>query len=61
MPALRQAAAIAVGSEAFSRLAFVGFSRMRAMSSDCCRPFSRDRPGLLFDLTKTLSGANIYI
>lgn len=40
-------AAIAVGCEAFSRLAFVGFSRMRAMSPDRCRPFSRDRPGLL--------------
>jgi 3-oxoacyl-[acyl-carrier-protein] synthase II len=39
--------AVAVGCEAFSRLAFVGFARMRAMSADCCRPFSRDRPGLL--------------
>ena len=40
-------AAIAIGCEAFSRLAFVGFSRMRAMSGDTCRPFSRGRPGLL--------------
>ncbi len=39
--------ALAVGCEAFSRLAFVGFARMRAMSRDVCRPFSRDRPGLL--------------
>jgi 3-oxoacyl-[acyl-carrier-protein] synthase II len=39
--------AIAVGCEAFSRLAFVGFSRMRAMSADECRPFSLGRPGLL--------------
>jgi len=39
--------AIAVGCDAFSRLAFVGFSRMRAMSSDACRPFSLGRPGLL--------------
>jgi len=39
--------AIAVGCEAFSRLAFVGFTRMRAMSSDKCRPFSLNRPGLL--------------
>ena len=39
--------ALAVGCEAFSRLAFVGFSRMRAMSADACRPFSRERPGLL--------------
>jgi 3-oxoacyl-[acyl-carrier-protein] synthase II len=41
------AAAIAIGCDAFSRLAFVGFSRMRAMSPDACRPFSRGRPGLL--------------
>jgi 3-oxoacyl-[acyl-carrier-protein] synthase II len=40
-------AALAIGCEAFSRLAFVGFSRMRAMSPDACRPFSRGRPGLL--------------
>ena len=39
--------ALAVGAEAFSRLAFVGFSRMHAMSPDCCRPFSRERQGLL--------------
>jgi 3-oxoacyl-[acyl-carrier-protein] synthase II len=40
-------AAIAIGCEAFSRLAFVGFSRMRAMSAETCRPFSQNRPGLL--------------
>jgi 3-oxoacyl-[acyl-carrier-protein] synthase II len=40
-------AALAIGCEAFSRLAFVGFSRMKAMSSEVCRPFSRGRPGLL--------------
>jgi 3-oxoacyl-[acyl-carrier-protein] synthase II len=39
--------AVAVGCEAFSRLAFLGFTRMRAMSPDVCRPFSRGRPGLL--------------
>jgi len=39
--------ALAVGCEAFSRLAFVGFGRMRAMSRDACRPFSLGRPGLL--------------
>lgn len=39
--------AVAVGCEAFSRLAFVGFARMHAMSSDVCRPFSLGRPGLL--------------
>jgi 3-oxoacyl-[acyl-carrier-protein] synthase II len=40
-------AVLAVGCDAFSRLAFVGFSRMRAMSPSACRPFSRNRPGLL--------------
>ncbi len=39
--------ALAVGCEAFSRLAFVGFTRLGAMSPDLCRPFSKDRPGLL--------------
>jgi 3-oxoacyl-[acyl-carrier-protein] synthase II len=39
--------ALAVGCEAFSRLAFIGFGRMRAMSRDACRPFSLGRPGLL--------------
>jgi 3-oxoacyl-[acyl-carrier-protein] synthase II len=43
----RAGMALAVGCEAFSRLAFVGFSRMHAMSSDACRPFSLGRPGLL--------------
>ena len=39
--------AIAVGCEAFSRLAFVGFTRLGAMSPDLCRPFSGERRGLL--------------
>ncbi len=39
--------ALAVGCEGFSRLAFLGFQRLGAMSADRCRPFSRDRPGLL--------------
>ncbi|HEY3175981.1 MAG TPA: beta-ketoacyl-[acyl-carrier-protein] synthase family protein [Candidatus Polarisedimenticolia bacterium] len=43
----RARVAVAVGCEAFSRLAFVGFARMHAMSSDVCRPFSLERPGLL--------------
>lgn len=43
----RARVALAIGADAFSRLAFVGFSRMRAMSADLCRPFSLDRPGLL--------------
>ena len=43
----RARVAVAVGCEAFSRLAFVGFARMHAMSTDVCRPFSVGRPGLL--------------
>jgi 3-oxoacyl-[acyl-carrier-protein] synthase II len=43
----RVRAAIAVGCEAFSRLAFIGFTRLGAMSPDVCRPFSRGRRGLL--------------
>jgi 3-oxoacyl-[acyl-carrier-protein] synthase II len=43
----RARAVVAVGAEAFSRLAFVGFARLGAMSPDVCRPFSRGRAGLL--------------
>jgi len=39
--------ALAIGCDAMSRLAFIGFSRLGAMSPDVCRPFSRGRPGLL--------------
>ncbi len=39
--------ALAVGCESFSRLAFLGFARVGAMSPDLCRPFSRGRAGLL--------------
>ena len=35
------------GAEGFSRLAFIGFSRLHAMSPDLCRPFDRNRKGLL--------------
>lgn len=38
---------LAVGCESFSRLAFLGFARVGAMSPDVCRPFSRGRAGLL--------------
>jgi 3-oxoacyl-[acyl-carrier-protein] synthase II len=40
-------AALAGGAEAFSESAFAGFSRLNAMSPDVCRPFDRDRQGLL--------------
>jgi 3-oxoacyl-[acyl-carrier-protein] synthase II len=39
--------ALAGGAEAFSRLAFVGFVRLHAMAPDRCRPFDRERKGLL--------------
>lgn len=39
--------ALAGGAEAFSESAFAGFHRLNAMSPDVCRPFDRDRRGLL--------------
>jgi 3-oxoacyl-[acyl-carrier-protein] synthase II len=39
--------AVAGGADAFSRSAFTGFSRLHAMSPDMCRPFDRNRRGLL--------------
>jgi 3-oxoacyl-[acyl-carrier-protein] synthase II len=39
--------AVAGGTEAFSESAFAGFSRLNAMSPDVCRPFDKDRLGLL--------------
>jgi 3-oxoacyl-[acyl-carrier-protein] synthase II len=38
---------LAGGADAFSELAFVGFSRMRAMAPERCAPFSLDRKGML--------------
>lgn len=38
--------AIAGGSDGFSRLAFIGFMRLRVMAEAVCRPFDRDRDGL---------------
>lgn len=35
------------GSDAFSRIAFTGFCRLQALSPDLCRPFDRNRKGLL--------------
>ncbi|MFI7025955.1 beta-ketoacyl-[acyl-carrier-protein] synthase family protein [Micromonospora sp. NPDC049900] len=35
------------GAEALSRMAFTGFSRMRGMARERCRPFSDARDGLL--------------
>ncbi len=39
--------AVAGGADAFSRIAFMGFARLQAMSPDVCRPFDRNRQGLL--------------
>ncbi len=38
---------LAGGADAFSELAFIGFSRMRAMAPERCTPFSLDRRGML--------------
>jgi len=38
--------AVAGGVEPFSRIAMVGFSRMRAMTPDLCRPFVAGRRGM---------------
>ncbi|MCP4649060.1 MAG: beta-ketoacyl-[acyl-carrier-protein] synthase family protein [PVC group bacterium] len=34
------------GAEAFSRVAYVGFQRLYAMSPDKCRPFDKNRKGM---------------
>ena len=39
--------AIAGGADALSRIAFAGFSRLYAMSSDICQPFDKNRKGML--------------
>jgi 3-oxoacyl-[acyl-carrier-protein] synthase II len=38
---------LAGGADAFSRSAYLGFARLHAMSPDACRPFDRERKGLL--------------
>lgn len=40
-------AMLAGGAEAFSRIAFMGFCRTLAMSPDVCRPFDKNRRGIL--------------
>lgn len=39
--------AIAGGADGFSRLAFIGFMRLRVMAAEVCRPFDEKRDGLL--------------
>ena len=38
---------LAGGADAFSRIAFTGFARLGALASETCRPFSRDRDGIV--------------
>lgn len=38
---------LAGGSDAFSKIAFCGFSRLYAMSIDTCQPFDKNRKGML--------------
>ena len=38
---------IAAGVDAMSWVAFTGFSSLRAMSPDICRPFDKNRKGLI--------------
>lgn len=39
--------ALVGGAEAFSRVAFVGFQRLYAMSPDKCQPFDKNRKGMM--------------
>jgi len=39
--------AIAGGADSFSRIGFTGFGRLFSMSSDACRPFDKDRKGMM--------------
>ena len=38
---------VAGGAEALSRVAFQGFQRLYAMSADVCRPFDKNRKGMM--------------
>lgn len=38
--------ALVGGADGFSRLAFIGFMRLRIMASEVCRPFDEERDGL---------------
>ncbi|MFQ5491738.1 MAG: beta-ketoacyl-[acyl-carrier-protein] synthase family protein [Phycisphaerae bacterium] len=38
--------ALAGGADGFSRLAFIGFMRLRVMAAELCRPFDEQRDGL---------------
>lgn len=38
--------ALCGGADGFSRLAFIGFMRLRVMAAEVCRPFDQERDGL---------------
>ncbi|MEM7482051.1 MAG: beta-ketoacyl-[acyl-carrier-protein] synthase family protein [Acidobacteriota bacterium] len=38
---------LAGGADAFSRMTYTGFARLGAVSPDVCRPFDRDRQGMI--------------
>lgn len=48
--------AIVGGSDPFSRIAFTGFNRLFAMAPDMCRPFDKERKGMMLG-----EGAGILI
>jgi 3-oxoacyl-[acyl-carrier-protein] synthase II len=43
----RSSVVLAVGVDAFSRTALTGFAKLGALADDACRPFGRDRQGLV--------------
>jgi 3-oxoacyl-[acyl-carrier-protein] synthase II len=43
----RQEAMLAGGSDAFSRIAFIGFNRLLAIAPEKCQPFDKNRKGMM--------------
>jgi 3-oxoacyl-[acyl-carrier-protein] synthase II len=44
----KTAAALCGGVEILSEVVFSGFSNLRALAPDCCRPFDKNRQGMVF-------------